>query len=104
MTTLFDQPAPSLPQYQPRTIPSHPQYARYAQFAAALAKLQWPEYVTTGMVAAADEGLKTWLENPGNRKKLPGYLGACGYAHYRNPEDARGRWYVNGERLTFYRR
>ena len=75
------------------------------RFNSALDKLGRPEWVTVPQIAEAG-GLELagWCAQPGNRRKVAREMERAGYRAFPNPQDARGRWYVNSQRIPVYRR
>lgn len=75
------------------------------RFSDALDKLGRPEWVTMPQIAeAGGTELAGWIAHPGNRRKVEREMVKSGYQRLPNPDEARGRWYVNKIRHTVYRR
>jgi hypothetical protein len=75
------------------------------RFKDVIEKLGRPMWVTIPQIAEAG-GLEIsgWMGQPGNKRKVEREMDRAGYRRFPNPQDARGRWYVGGQRTVIYRR
>jgi hypothetical protein len=77
-----------------------------AELADVLDDLGRPEIVTVDQVAARAALLQPsfaeWLRERRNRRSIPHRFDDCGYIAVSNPNDAGGRWKINGVRHTLY--
>jgi hypothetical protein len=77
-----------------------------AELADVLDDLGRPDIVTVdqvaGRAALLQPSFAEWLRERKNRRSIPHRFEDCGYAAVSNPNDAGGRWKINGVRHTLY--
>lgn len=73
------------------------------EFSDAVDKLGRPEWLTLAQIAqAAGPKIALWLQDPGNRRKIERRVASVGYSPLRNPNEQRGRWFIEGQKVTLY--
>lgn len=75
------------------------------RFKDAIERVGKPEWLTLAKVAEAG-GLELagWMQQSGNKRKVEREMDRAGYRKFPNPQETRGRWYVEGQRVAVYRR
>lgn len=75
------------------------------RFKDAIEKLGKPEWITLPKIAEAG-GLELagWMQQAGNKRKVEREMDRAGYRKFPNPQELRGRWYVDNQRTAIYRR
>lgn len=75
------------------------------RFKDAIDRIGKPEWITLAKVAESG-GLELagWMQQPGNKRKVEREMDRAGYRKFPNPQEARGRWYMEGQRVAVYRR
>lgn len=77
-----------------------------AELADVLDQLQRPDAVTLSQVANRAMSIQPvfaeWLRDRKNARRIPHQFEECGYVAVSNPNDAEGRWKMDGTRHTIY--
>jgi hypothetical protein len=74
-----------------------------AELADVLDEMGRPPAVTIWrIISNANGSFREYLEDRKNLKSIPHRLVQCGYSKIRNPDEEKGRWFIQGRRQVIY--